>query len=163
MGVILSRTFENITDAKIALLREALIKRPNSPVLLLQLAEAFAENGAARQAAEAFRRAYVSRPFVWSGRPGSDPGSLRDQAAAMIAHGAVFSATISALAIGEGRLGHANEVARLMDHDRFFRDTILQPPAGLALADFNASAGSGDKITSDLLSEGHGNSKCVAG
>ena len=64
--------------------------------------------------------------------------SLRDEAAAMIKHGAVFSSTIAALAIGEARLGRASEVKRLVDYDRFFKDTMLQPPNGFDLTAFNA-------------------------
>jgi hypothetical protein len=127
------------SDAKIALLRQGVLAKPNSPMVLLRLAEALAERGEAKEAADIFRRVYLLKPFVWQGRPGSDAKSLRDDAAAMIAHGAVFSATIAALAIAEERLGHSDEVRRLVDYDRFFQDTMLEPPSGINLADFNAS------------------------
>jgi hypothetical protein len=126
-------------DAKIALLRQGLLAKPDSPMVLLRLAEALAEEGKAAEAAETFRRAYLLGPFVWLGRPGASSERLRDEAAAMIEHGAIFSSTIGALAIAEAHLGHADEVERLVDYDRFFRDTILEPPSGIELADFNAT------------------------
>jgi hypothetical protein len=126
-------------DLKIALLRQGLLTKPHSPTVLLRLADALAEKGEAKEAADIFRRAYLLKPFLWFGRLGGNPESLRDEAAAMIEHGAIFSSTIAALAIGEARLGHANEVKRLVDYDRFLRDTMLEPPSGFNLAGFNAA------------------------
>ena len=126
-------------DAKIGLLRRGVATNPHSPTILLRLAEALAEKGEAKEAADIFRRAYLLKPFLWFGRPGSNPQNLRDEAAAMIEHGAIFSSTIAALAIGEARLGHAKEVKRLVDYDRFFRDTVLEAPSGFDLAGFNAA------------------------
>ena len=128
-----------LPDAKIALLRQGLLTKPHSPTVLLRLAEALAEKGETKEAADIFRRAYLQKPFLWFGRPGGNPESLRDQAAAMIEHGAIFSSTIAALAIGEARLGHVKEVKQLVDYERFLRDTMLEPPNGFDLAGFNAA------------------------
>jgi hypothetical protein len=64
---------------------------------------------------------------------------LRDEAAALIEHGAAFSSTIATLAIAEARLGHTRAVERLVDYDRFFEDTVLAPPGGQSLDAFNAA------------------------
>jgi len=126
-------------DAKIGLLRQAAAARPDSSKVLLRLAEALAENGHAQEAADIFRRAYLMNPFVWLGRPGGAPERLHTEAAAMIEHGAIFSSTIAALAIGEALVGNTDAVKRLVDYDRFFLETMLVPPPPFALADFNAA------------------------
>ena len=135
-------------DAKIALLRHELLAKPKSPMLLRRLAEAFAEKGEMQKAAEVFRRSQLLQPFSWIGRPGVDPQNQRDEALGMIKHGAIFSSTIAALAIGEARLGHTEEVQKLVDYDRFFRDVMLEPPSGLTRVDFNAALAT--EIKSDL-------------
>src|SRR5437588_6878274 len=97
-------------DAKISLLRQGLLTNPDSQMVLLRLAEALAEKGEWQDAADTFRRAYLLGPFPWLGRPEAAPARLRDEAAAMIEHGATYSATTAALAIAEALLGHAEEV-----------------------------------------------------
>jgi hypothetical protein len=126
-------------DAKIALLRRGLQAKPHSQMVLLRLAEALAEKGESKEAAETFRRAYRLGPFPWLGPLGTAPQGLRDAVAAMVGHGAIFSSTIATLAIAEAHLGHTDEVKRLVDYDRFFQDTMLEPPSGFELADFNAA------------------------
>src|ERR1700733_828202 len=126
-------------NAKIALLRHELSAKPRSSMLLLRLAEALAEKGEMEKAADIFRRALLEKPFCWIGRPGADPKSQRDEAYGMIKHGAIFSSTIAALAIGEARLGHNEEVQKLVDYDHFFRDIMLEPPSGVSRVDFNAA------------------------
>ncbi len=136
-------------DAKIALLRHELLAKPQSPMLLLRLAEALAEKGEIQKAADAFRRSQLLQPaFNWVGRPGVDPKNQRDDAFGMIKHGAIFSSTIATLAIGEARLGHKEEVQKLVDYDRFFRDVMLEPPSGFTRVDFNAALAA--EIKSDL-------------
>jgi hypothetical protein len=126
-------------DAKIALARQGLAARPSSTKVMLRLAEALAEKGEAREAAETFRCAYVRSPIPWLGRPGAGAADVREEAAALIEHGAAFSSTIATLAIAEANLGHPVAVERLVDYDRFFEDSMLDLPAGLALEDFNAA------------------------
>ena len=126
-------------DTRIALVRQGLLAQPNSPKVLLRLAEALAEKGESTEAADVFRRAYLQAPVPWLGRPGASPDDQRAEAAALIEHGAIFSATIATLAIALANSGHPEEVERLVDYDRFFQDTMLEPPAGLGLEDFNAA------------------------
>lgn len=134
-------------NAKIALLRKALSGKQSS-MLLLRLPEALAEKGEMQEAADVFRRALLLKPFCWIGRPGVEPKSQRDEALGMIKHGAIFSTTIAALAIGEARLGRAEEVRKLVDYDLFFRDVMLAPTNGCSLVDFNAALAS--EIKSNL-------------
>jgi hypothetical protein len=138
----------NSPDAKIALLRQALSANPQSQLLSLRLAEALIDKGDTQAAAELFRRAYLLKPFIWNGRPGANPQTQRDDAFAMIKHGAIFSSTISALAVGEARLGHKEEVQKLVNYDLLFRDFIMDPPSGYGRADFNRAFAA--EIKSDL-------------
>jgi hypothetical protein len=124
-------------DAKIALLHHGLSATPQSSTLLFRLAEALAEKGETQKAADVFRRAYLLEPIIWNGGPEVDPKKQRDEAFAMIKHGANFSSTIAALAIGEARMGHTDEVKKLVDYDCFFRDTMLDPPSGFGRDEFN--------------------------
>src|SRR5947209_2558729 len=129
-------------DARIALLRQALPTVPNSTKVLLRLAEALMEKGEMEEAADVFRRAYIQEPFPWLGRPGTDPESLRNEAAALIESGAIFSATIGALAIAEAHLGRVEEVRRLVDYGLFFEDTFLELEDGVDIDVFNAALAS---------------------
>ena len=138
-------------DAKIALLRQGLSMKPHSPTIMLRLAEALAEKGETKEAAKIFRRAYLQKPFLWFGRPGGNPEDLRDEAAAMIEHGAIFSSTIAALAIGEARLGHADEVKRLVDYDRFFRTRCWSRLMVSTTGGVQCGAGGRDQIQFEFL------------
>ena len=130
-------------QAKVALLRQATLAQPQSAASLYQFAAALADAGEAREAAGIFRKAYVLRPSIeavlpaGAGGPGGDAAALRDRAAALIEHGAAFSPVIAALAVGEAHLGNAAAVRDLVDYDRFFRSSVMDPPAGYDLEQFN--------------------------
>jgi putative 2-oxoglutarate-Fe(II)-dependent oxygenase superfamily protein len=122
--------------ARIALFRQAVQAQPRSVALLCELAEALAEVGEEREAAEIFRQAYLLQPHLWAialtngGLSSADARKLRDYTRTLIANGVAYSPVIAALAVGEAHLGNRTEVQRLVDYDRLFRSYIMTPPDG---------------------------------
>jgi hypothetical protein len=129
---------------RIELLRQAVLKQPRSEGLLFQLSDALADVGRDRESAEAFRQAYVMKPRVLpklDRRPevalDVRARKLRDRASTLIAHGAIFSPVIAALAQADALLGREAEARSLVDYDRFFRYYSMPVPNGMSTADFN--------------------------
>jgi hypothetical protein len=124
------------SQARIALLQEAASREAPAPALLYTLAAALAETGAAREAAEVFRRAYQVQPSgcpllsVEASIESGDLARLRDQAAALVSHGVAYSTVIAALAIAEARSGNRAAVEFLVDYDRLFSSTVMAAPEG---------------------------------
>jgi Putative 2OG-Fe(II) oxygenase len=122
--------------ARIPLLRQAMQTQPRSVALLCELAEALAEVGEERNAADIFRQAHLLHPHIWTialtdgGLSSADARKLRDYTRTLIANGAAYSPVIAALAVGEAHLGNRTEVQRLVDYDRLFRSYIMNPPDG---------------------------------
>jgi hypothetical protein len=57
-------------------------------------------------------------------------GRLRTYSRSLIANGVAYAPVIATLAIAEAHLGNGAEVQRLVDYDRLFRTTIMEPPSG---------------------------------
>ena len=140
--------------ARIALLRQAVQTQPRSAALLCELAEALAEVGEEREAADIFRRAYLIQPQVWTvaltnGRLSpADAEKLRDYTRSLIANGVAYSPVIAALAVGEAHLGNGTEVQRLVDYDRLFRSVMMNPPDGYDQTTFSRALAA--EIKADL-------------
>src|SRR5262249_20296916 len=100
---------------------------------------------------DVFRRAFLARPDsnLFVPGPNTDPRRLRARARALIAHGAIFSPVIAALAVADVMLGEASEARRLVDYDRFCRWFTVEPPPAFARIDFNATLA--DEIKADLV------------
>ena len=128
-----------LRNAVIDLLRQAVERAEQPGPVLFQLSDALWDAGREEEAADAFRRAYLSRPdsSLFVPRPDTDPRRLRDRARSLLAHGAIFSPVIAALAVAEVMLGETAEARRLVDYDRFCRWSTVEPPS--AFADFNAT------------------------
>ena len=122
-------------SARIALLRQAERMQLQSPALLCALSETLAEAGEVREAANVFRRAYLQQPDTCTNalaRIGfDDAGKLRTYSRSLIDNGVAYSSVIAALAVAEARLGNTAAVRRLVDYDRLFRSTVMDPPDGL--------------------------------
>src|SRR5262245_46481068 len=147
-----------LQNAVIDLLREAAARSSRPEKILFQLSEALWHAGREPEAAEAFRRAYLGRPDsgLFVPTPETDGRRLRDRAASLIAHGAIFSPVIAALAIANAILGDVDGACRLVDYDRFCRWYPVAPPAGFAsAAAFNAALVA--DIKSDLTFYHEGN------
>ena len=92
-------------SARIALLRQAerMQLQLQSPALLCVLSETLAESGEAREAANAFRRAYLQEPDTCTdalARIGSeDARKLRAYSRSLIDNGVAYSPVIAALAV----------------------------------------------------------------
>jgi hypothetical protein len=140
-----------VHDAVIDLLRQAAERSPRPEKLLFQLSEALSAAGRDQEAADVFRRAYLARPdsSLFVPGPNTDPRRLRARARALIAHGAIFSPVIAALAVADVMLGEASEVRRLVDYDRFCRWFTVEPPRTFAGIDFNAALAT--EIKADLV------------
>src|SRR5689334_16411957 len=140
-------------QTKLALLRQAVQIDPSSAALLYRLADALADAGENREAADAFRRAYVLEPSsevilpLDGSPPDGDVTALRDRITSLVRHGAAFSPVIAALAVLDARLGNRTAVRRLLDYDRFFRSYVIDPPAGHDLANFNRALAAEVKAT----------------
>jgi putative 2-oxoglutarate-Fe(II)-dependent oxygenase superfamily protein len=139
-------------STRIALLRQAVRAQPQSAALLCELSEALAAAGEAREAATAFRQAYLLEPDTGTkalARTGfADAGKLRDYSRGLIDNGVAYSPVIAALAVAEARLGNSAAVQRLVDYDRLFRSIIMDPPDGYDQASFHRALA--DEIKSDL-------------
>jgi hypothetical protein len=129
-----------LQDAVIDLLRQAATRAPHPEKVLFQLSEALADAGREQEAADVFRRAYVAHPdsSLFVPAPHTDARRLRDRARSLIAHGAIFSPVIAALAVAEVMLGNADAARRLVDYDRFCRWYPVPPPAAFDRG-FNAA------------------------
>jgi len=138
-------------DAVIDLLRQAAERSPRPEKLLFQLSEALSVAGRDQEAADVFRRAYLARPdsSLFVPGPNTDPRRLRERARALIAHGAIFSPVIAALAVADVMLGEKSEARRLVDYDRFCRWFTVEPPPTFAGIDFNAALAA--EIKADLV------------
>ncbi len=139
-------------SARTALLRQAERMQLQSPALLCALSETLAEAGEAREAANAFRRAYLQQPDTCTNalaRIGSDDaGKLRAYSRALIDNGVAYSAVIAALVVAEARLGNSAAVRHLVDYDRLLRSSIMDPPDGYDQDSFSRALAS--EIKSDL-------------
>jgi hypothetical protein len=139
-------------SARTALLRQAERLQVQSPALLCALSETLAEAGEAREAANVFRQAYLQQPDTCTNalaRIGSDDaGKLRTYSRALIDNGVAYSSVIAALAVAEARLGNTAAVQRLVDYDRLFRSTIMDPPDGYDQTSFRHALT--NEIKSDL-------------
>lgn len=133
-------------EARLALLREAVSQRPNSPKLLYALADLLAEHGAYDEYAEVFRRAYQVEPSAYpdlvckEGQSQHDAAmSLRARTDALLTRGVLYSQVIAAHVVAEAILGNSSTVAQLMDYDSFLRCETLEPPAGWDRNSFHAA------------------------
>ncbi|MGA8495769.1 MAG: putative 2OG-Fe(II) oxygenase [Xanthobacteraceae bacterium] len=139
-------------NAKIALLRQAVRAQPQSAALLCELSETLAEAGQEREAANMFRRAYLLDQDICTkvlARFGfADAGRLRDFSGLLIDNGVAYSPVIAALAVAQARLGNTAEVQRLVNYDRLFRSTIMDPPDGYDQTSFRRALA--NEIKSDL-------------
>ncbi|CAN5374435.1 hypothetical protein BH10PSE14_BH10PSE14_04970 [soil metagenome] len=124
-------------QAHLALLREAVSQRPNSPELLYALADALAERAAYDEYADVFRRAYQARPcanpdlICQNGQSQREAAiSLRARSNALLTRGVLFSQVIAAQVIADAILGNVGDVAYLMDYDSFLRCETVEPPVG---------------------------------
>jgi uncharacterized protein (TIGR02466 family) len=138
--------FDTTDEAQLTLLREAVMRRPDSATLQFRLADALAKRGEDDEFAQTFRRAYLLSPSAppWLKRMEarrSRDGALQllARARALAERGVLYSPVIAALAIARARLGDAPEVARLVDYERFFRCFAMAPPPGLSREDFHAA------------------------
>jgi hypothetical protein len=138
--------------ARIALLQQAVRTQPQSAALLCELSETLAETGQEREAANVFRRAYLLEPNICTkalARVGfADAGRLRTYSRSLIDNGVAYAPVIAALAIAEAHLGDGAEVQRLVDYDRLFRSTIMDPPDGYDQDSFHGALA--NEIKSDL-------------
>ena len=120
--------------ARIALLHQAVRTQPQSAALRCELSEALAETGQEREAAEAFRRAYLLEPSICTKALAcvgfADAGRLRAYSRSLIDSGVAYAPVIAALAVAEAHLGNGTEVQRLIDYDRLFSSYIMAPPDG---------------------------------
>jgi len=147
-----------LQNAVIDLLREAAARSSRPETILFQLSEALWNAGREPEAAEAFRRAYLGHPDsgLFVPTPETDARRLRHRAASLIAHGAMFSPVIAALAVANAMLGDVDGACRLVDYDRFCRCYPVSPPAGFAsAAAFNAALVA--DVKSDLTFYDEGN------
>jgi hypothetical protein len=139
-------------SARIALLRQAERMQLQSPALLCALSETLAEAGEAGEAANVFRRAYLQEPDTCANalaRIGFDDAEkLRAYSRSLIDNGVAYSSVIAALAVAEARLGNTAAVQRLVDYDRLFRSTIMDPPDGYDQTSFRHALT--NEIKSDL-------------
>jgi hypothetical protein len=141
-------------SARIALLRQAerMQLQLQSPALLCVLSETLAESGEAREAANAFRRAYLQEPDTCTdalARIGSeDARKLRAYSRSLIDNGVAYSPVIAALAVAEARLGNTAAVQSLVDYDRLFCSYIMPPPVGYDQSSFHRALAS--EIKTDL-------------
>jgi hypothetical protein len=115
--------------ARVALLRQALVKEPEKPELLFRLADALANSGDARETVELFRR-------------------VRERALLLIDAGSGGAGVIATLAIAEALLGRIAEVRRLVDYGRFFKCSQVEAPEGFCAAGFHRLLA--DEIKADL-------------
>lgn len=135
----------NREEARLALLREAVRQRPNSPKLLYALADLLAEHGAYDEYAEVFRRAYQAEPSAYPDLV-HQKGQSRHEAAmalrlrtdALLTRGVMYSQVIAAHVVAEAILGNGSAVACLMDYDSFLRCETLEPPVGRDRDSFHA-------------------------
>lgn len=145
-------TRELPAKARVALLRQAVRTQPQSAPLLCELSAVLANAGEAREAASLFCQAYLSQPRICAKALASaefaDAGKLRDYARVLIDNGVAYSMVIAALAIGEARSGNRAAVQLLVDYDRLFRSSIMQPPDGYDQESFCRALA--DEIKSDL-------------
>jgi uncharacterized protein (TIGR02466 family) len=142
-------------SARIALLRQAVLRTPKSPAWLFELSEALAEAGEERESADIFRQAFLLDPKSVPLLQGTAGGvasyqrpEVRDRMRSLIAHGAIFSPVIAVLASAEAHLGNETAVRRLIDYDRFFRCGATEPPEGFRDSGFHSLLAA--EIRSDL-------------
>jgi hypothetical protein len=136
------------------------------PLVMIDLAAALWADGDGPEAARWFRRAYLARPLADSAwrlgltlRPDVDPVAVRALARALASGGAAFTPVLAALAVSEARLGHADEVRRLVDYDRFFRTSGLPAPPSFGGQDFFEQLA--DEIKADLTFYGERTDRAI--
>jgi hypothetical protein len=145
-----------LQEAVIKLLREGAARASRPEKLLFQLSEVLSSAGLHDEAADAFRRAYLAHPdsSLFVPGPGTDPHRLRERARSLIAHGAIFSPVIAALAIANVMLGDADGARHLVNYERFCRWYAVTPPEGFDTASFNATLSA--EIKADIRFYGDG-------
>ena len=106
------------TDAKIALLRRAIERAPNSAGHMFDLADLLAERGEFDEYARIFQSAYKLDPRAQRllEIDGHEARALRNKAQALVGRGVNYSAVLAALAISSARLGERATVERLIDY-----------------------------------------------
>jgi putative 2-oxoglutarate-Fe(II)-dependent oxygenase superfamily protein len=130
--------------ARIAVLRQMLLTKPESPGMLFELADALAETGQHRESARVFRQAFVRRPMTHPWPCGTEwfversgAAAMRDRAHSLIEQGAIFSPVIAALAMAEALLGNQEAARRLVDYERFFQCRPVRTPDGFCESTFH--------------------------
>ena len=138
--------FETHSAARIALLRKAIERNPDTASLVFQLARELAYAGDFDEYEKLVRRCKDFRTPVlaylgWSPTGDRDVVGRRMIRCARICrdNGGDRSMALAALAIGEALLGHTDAVSDLVDYAEFLRCTTLTPPQGMTLAQFNAA------------------------
>jgi len=135
---MLSKTRLPEAAARVSLLRQAVTKTP-TPALMRALSEALLETDAGTEAAAWFRSAFLRDPNdAVLRQAATDPDSTIARARAFIANGAAFSPVIAALALALAGLGRREEVAELMDYERFLVVRQLPEAGGLSLDELRA-------------------------
>jgi hypothetical protein len=146
-----------LPDAMIGLLRQAIVRSPRAQPLMFELSGILMRAGHEQEAAELFRRAYLSGPSavdntMFVPAPGTDARTLHRRARSLIGHGVTFSPVIAALAIAEVMLNHPDKARQLVDYDRFCRRYEVATPEACRDLDFNA--GLAAEIKADLTFSG---------
>jgi len=132
---------EVLADAKIALLRRAIERSPQSAKRMFELADLLAERGELDEYARIFRSAYRLNPMdqrllMFSPH---EARTMRNKAQALLERGVNYSAVLAALAISSAILGDRDTVERLVDYGRFFSLLSRVCPKEISDVDFFAA------------------------